>query len=74
VSSESAGGGDVIELVSSSNFLQPRGLQIQKRPDQPEEALPLEEEGVKRGIGGPAHEQVNRVTEAKRNAARNKRI
>jgi hypothetical protein len=29
------------------DFLQPWGLQIQKRPDQPEEALPLEEEGVK---------------------------
>jgi hypothetical protein len=55
VSLESVGGGDVVELVSSSDssassrpdFLQPRGLQIQKRPDQPEEALPLEEEGVK---------------------------
>jgi hypothetical protein len=54
------------------NFLQPRGLQIQKRPDQPEEALPLEEEGVKRGMSGPAHEQVSKVTEAKRNIARNK--
>jgi hypothetical protein len=42
---------------------------MQKRPDQPEEALPLEEEGAKRGIGGPAHEQVSRVTEAKRNTA-----
>jgi hypothetical protein len=45
---------------------------MQKRPDQPEEALPLEEEGAKQGIGGPAHEQVSRVTEAKRNTARNK--
>jgi hypothetical protein len=54
------------------DFLQPRGLQIQKRPDQPEEALPLEEEGVKRGIGGPAHEQVSIVIEAKGNTARNK--
>jgi hypothetical protein len=54
------------------DFLQPRGLQIQKRPDQPEEALPLEEEGAKRGIGDPTHEQVSKVTEAKRNTARNK--
>jgi hypothetical protein len=53
------------------DFLQPRGLQIQKRPDQPEEALPLEEEGVKRGISGPAHEQVSKVIDAKRNTARN---
>jgi hypothetical protein len=54
-----------------SDFLQPRGLQIQKRPDQPEEALPLEEEGVKQGIDGPAHEQVSKVTDVKRNTARN---
>jgi hypothetical protein len=80
VSSESAAGGDVVELVLllilwhhlHPNFLQPRGLQIQKRLDQPEEALPLEEEGVIRGIGGPAHEQVSRVTETKRHIARNK--
>jgi hypothetical protein len=26
---------------------------------------------VKRGIGGPAHEQVSKVTDAKRNIARN---
>jgi hypothetical protein len=37
------------------NFCQPRGLQIQMRPDQPEGALPLEEEGVKQGIGDPAY-------------------
>jgi hypothetical protein len=54
------------------DFLQPRGLQIQKRPDQLEEALPMEKEGVKRGIGGPAHEQVSKITEAKRNTAQNK--
>jgi hypothetical protein len=34
---------------------QPRGLQIQIRPDQPEGALPLEEEGAKQGIGDPAY-------------------
>jgi hypothetical protein len=54
------------------DFLQPRGLQIQTRPDQPEEALPPEEEGVKQGIGGPAHKQVSKITEAKRNTAQNK--
>jgi hypothetical protein len=55
------------------DFLQPRGLQIQKRPDQPEEALPLEEEGAKRGIGVPAHSQVSKVTKAKKSTAQNKR-
>jgi hypothetical protein len=29
------------------------GLQIQKRPDQPEEAPPLEDGDVKQGTGGP---------------------
>jgi hypothetical protein len=54
------------------DFLQPRGLQIQKRPDQPEEALPLEEEGTKRGISGPTHEKVSKVIEAKRKIAQSK--
>jgi hypothetical protein len=46
----------ILRLHLHPDFLQPRGLQIQKRPDQPEEALPLEEEGVKRGIDGPTSE------------------
>jgi hypothetical protein len=37
------------------DFLQPRGLQIQTRLDQPEEALPLEDGGVKQGTGGPVN-------------------
>jgi hypothetical protein len=37
------------------DFLQPRGLQIQKRVDQPEEALPPEDGGVKQGTGGPTN-------------------
>jgi hypothetical protein len=37
----------ILWLHLCPDFLQPRGLQIQKRPDQPEEALPLEEEGAK---------------------------
>jgi hypothetical protein len=46
----------ILWLHLCPDFLQPRGLQIQWRPDQPEEALLLEEEGVKRGIGGPRSE------------------
>jgi hypothetical protein len=46
----------ILRLHLRPDFLQPRGLQIQWRPDQPEEALPLEEESVKRGIGGPTNE------------------
>jgi hypothetical protein len=46
---------------------QPRGLQIQIRPDQPEGALPLEEEGARGGIGAPTHEQVSRATKEKEN-------
>jgi hypothetical protein len=38
------------------NFLQPRGIQIQKMPDQPEEALPTEGGGVRQGTGGPINE------------------
>jgi hypothetical protein len=38
------------------DLLQPRGLQIQKRLDQPEEALPPEDGGVKQGTGGPINE------------------
>jgi hypothetical protein len=38
------------------DFLQPRGLQIQKRPDQLEDALPPEDGGVKQGTGGPINE------------------
>jgi hypothetical protein len=38
------------------DFLQPRGLQIQKRPDQPEEALPPEGGSVRQGTGGPINE------------------
>jgi hypothetical protein len=37
----------ILRLHLHPDFLQPRGLQIQLRSDQPEEALPLEEEGVK---------------------------
>jgi hypothetical protein len=36
--------------------LQSWGLQIQKRPDQLEEALPPEDGGVKQGTGGPINE------------------
>jgi hypothetical protein len=46
----------ILRLHLLPNFFQPRGLQIHWRPDQPKEALPLEEEGVKRGIGGPTNE------------------
>jgi hypothetical protein len=46
----------ILRLHLCPNFLQPRGLQIQWRPDQPEEALLLEEEGVKQGIDGPTNE------------------
>jgi hypothetical protein len=35
--------------------LQPRGLQIQWRPDQLQEVLLREEEAVKRGIDGPTN-------------------
>jgi hypothetical protein len=45
----------ILRLHLRVDFLQPRGLQIQYRPDQPEEALPLEEEGMKQGIGGPTN-------------------
>jgi hypothetical protein len=38
------------------DFLQPRGLQIQKRPDQSEGALPPKDGGVKQGTGGPINE------------------
>jgi hypothetical protein len=63
-SSESVGGGDVVELVSSSDtsasscpdFLQPRGLRKQQRPDPPAEAPPLEGEGVKQGTDDPTKE------------------
>jgi hypothetical protein len=37
----------ILRLHLCPDFLQPWGLQIQWRPDQPEEALLLEEEGVK---------------------------
>jgi hypothetical protein len=46
----------ILQLHLRPDFLQPRGLQIQWRPDQPEEALLLEGEGMKRGIGGPTNE------------------
>jgi hypothetical protein len=46
----------ILRLHLRPDFLQPRGLQIQLRSDQPEEALPLEEEGMKQGIGGPTNE------------------
>jgi hypothetical protein len=62
----------ILRLHLRPDFLQPRGLQIQKRPDQLEEALPLEEEGAKRGIGGPTSEQVSKVTDTKINTARNR--
>jgi hypothetical protein len=37
------------------DYRQPRGLQIQMRQVQLEEALPLEEEGTKQGIGDPTY-------------------
>jgi hypothetical protein len=46
----------ILRLHLRPNCLQPRGLQKQQKPDQPEEALPLGEEGVKQGIGGPTNE------------------
>jgi hypothetical protein len=46
----------ILWLHLRPDFLQPRGLQIQQRPDQPEEALPLEEEGMKQGIDDPTNE------------------
>jgi hypothetical protein len=46
----------ILQLHLCPNFLQPRGLQIQWMLDQPEEALLLEEEGVKQGIGSPTNE------------------
>jgi hypothetical protein len=45
----------ILWLHLRPDFLQSQGLQIQWRPDQPEEALLLEEEEVKRGIGGPTN-------------------
>jgi hypothetical protein len=59
----------ILWLHLHPDFLQPQGLQIQKRPDQPEEALPLEEEGVKQGTGGPINEQVRKVVDARINTA-----
>jgi hypothetical protein len=59
----------ILWLYLRPDFLQSRGLQIQKRPDQPEEALPLEEEGVKQGIGGPINEQVRKVVDARINTS-----
>jgi hypothetical protein len=46
------------------NHRQPRGLQIQLRPDQLEGALPLEEEGAKQGIGDPAYKMSQQSTKA----------
>jgi hypothetical protein len=46
----------ILRLHLCPDFLQPWGLQIQWRPDWLEEALPLEEEGVIQGIGGPTDE------------------
>jgi hypothetical protein len=46
----------ILWLHLCPDFLQPWGFQIQWRPGQPEEALLLEEEGVKQGIGGPTNE------------------
>jgi hypothetical protein len=61
----------ILRLHLCPDSIQPRGLQIQWRPDQPQEALLQEEEEVKRGIGGPASEQVSKVVDAKRNTSRN---
>jgi hypothetical protein len=46
----------ILRLHLRPDFLQPQGLQIQKRPDQPKEALLLEEKDVKQGIDGPTSE------------------
>jgi hypothetical protein len=54
----------ILRLHLRPDFLQPRGLQKQQKPDQPEEALPLEGEGVKQGIGGPTNKQVRKVIDA----------
>jgi hypothetical protein len=46
---------------------------MQERPDQMVGALPLEEEGVKQGIGDPAYiKSKKRQQSAKANASRNK--
>jgi hypothetical protein len=38
------------------NFLQPRGLWKQQKPDPSEEAPPLEGDDMKQGTSGPANE------------------
>jgi hypothetical protein len=53
------------------DFLQPRGLQIQWKPNEPQEALLQEEEEVKRGIGGPTNGQVRKVTHTRINTVGN---
>jgi hypothetical protein len=45
------------------DFLQPRGLQIQWKLNEPQEALLQEEEEVKQGIDGPTNGQVRKVTD-----------
>jgi hypothetical protein len=45
----------ILRLHLRPDSLQPRGLQIQWRPDQPQEALLREEEEVKQGIDGPTN-------------------
>jgi hypothetical protein len=45
----------ILQLHLCPDSLQPRGLQIQWRLDQPQEALLREEEEVKRGIDGPTN-------------------
>jgi hypothetical protein len=45
----------ILRLHPCPDSLQPRGLQIQWRPDQPQEVLLREEEAVKQGIDGPTN-------------------
>jgi hypothetical protein len=45
----------ILWLHLRTDSLQPRGLQIQWRLDQPQEVLLWEEEEVKRGIDGPTN-------------------
>jgi hypothetical protein len=53
------------------NFLQPRGLQIQRKPNEPQEALLQEEEEVKQGIDGPTNGQVRKETHIRINTVGN---
>jgi hypothetical protein len=45
----------ILRLHLRPDFLHSRGIQMQWRPDQPQEALLREEEEEKQGIDGPTN-------------------